>query len=324
MKEVSQKELKVVRYITGEMSVDEKAVFEIELSIDDSLHALFIAYTFVWDSYPTDELPLEKEKFKKRIAEYTRLDEKKIRKRKKRIICSITAACATVCIGLGVFLNFRNNNYYNYRSAGLGERLTVFLPDSSKVILNAGSEIKYSNDFKNAREVWLKGEAFFDVKHLITSPFLVHTGNLNVKVLGTAFNVNASKEKNSVSLQRGKVHVSLPKEHTELNLLPNEELIFNTHTKETIKRNFNPDKVLAWKDNILLLDSISFQNALQQINTFYGVTFSIADHEVGKQKITGVFKDQNLEDFISSLEFITNVKITETKPHHYLIAKSNE
>jgi len=127
-----------------------------------------------------------------------------------------------------------------------------------------------------------------------------------------------------VSLATGKVNVVLKASNDEVNLLPNEQLTYSATTHEITKQNFNPEKAMAWKENILLLDNLSLKNALPKINDFFGVQFSIIDKTLENQRITGAFKDQNIEEFISSMEFITNVKVITKKPHHYLIIASNE
>lgn len=234
------------------------------------------------------------------------------------------AAIALIVISYSYFSPLNELSYINQVTTSKGQRQSVYLPDSSLVILNASSEIKYNSDFKNKREVYVKGEAYFDVTHNKQIPFLVHTEALNITVLGTAFNVNTASDNKSVSLERGKVNVLIKKSKNSLNLLPKEELIYNIKTSDVTKRNFNVTKALAWKDNMLILDNLIFKDALYKINNFYGVRFKISDEAINQKKITGAFKEQDIDEFINAIEFIADVKIKQLSLNEYLITQSHE
>ena len=109
-----------------------------------------------------------------------------------------------------------------------GERKKIILPDSTEVHLNSGSSLVYNKDFGNKnREVWLKGEAFFEVTKDAAHPFLVNTNRMMVKVLGTVFNVKAynTKEDIETTVVEGKVEVSLKEDaEKKVILLPNEKI----------------------------------------------------------------------------------------------------
>lgn len=109
-----------------------------------------------------------------------------------------------------------------------GERKKIMLPDSTEVHLNSGSSLVYNKDFGNKnREVWLKGEAFFEVTKDAAHPFLVNTNRMMVKVLGTVFNVKAynTKEDIETTVVEGKVEVSLKEDaEKKVILLPNEKI----------------------------------------------------------------------------------------------------
>ena len=158
----------------------------------------------------------------------------------------------------------------------------------------------------------------------IDSPFIVHTNDFNVKVLGTEFNVSSTSINQTVSLAKGKVNVLLKESKDEINLIPNEELVWNSKTKLVIKRNFDINKVSAWKDNILILDDEKFEAALPKINQFYGVNFIIKDSAIANQHIKGAFKNQTIDEFITSLEFISDVSITKTIQNNIEITKYHE
>ncbi|TDD95107.1 DUF4974 domain-containing protein [Flavobacterium cellulosilyticum] len=307
------------------MSKAERSVFEIELSLDDELRAVFENYKMIWVSYPESKLPIQGNSFNQIKNQY----RKRNRSTKatsflfrKQAVFSVVFILL-ICFGF-YFTKTTSHRYFNHKIAKVGERLTVLLPDSSTVVLNSGSNVKYFSDFGNKREVWLVGEAFFKVTHNEKFPFIVHTDAYDVKVLGTEFNVNNNSINKIVSLEKGKVKVLFKESNDEINLLPSEELVWNSKTKVVTKRNFDISEISAWKDNILLLDDIKLEDALLKINQFYGVHFVINDNDIANQHIKGAFKDQKIDEFITSLEFISNVSIIKTKTNTFEIRKYHE
>ncbi|MFV5695951.1 FecR family protein [Flavobacterium sp. LB3P122] len=306
------------------MSKAERSVFEIELSLDDDLLAVFENFKTIWISYPNSELPKRTISFEEILNKYNKPEKVKSVKVsiKKKAVLSM-AFLLVFCLGF-YFIGMTQSEYTNHRIALKGQRLTFILPDSSTVILNSGSEVKYSSDFGKQRDIWLEGEAFFKVTKNINSPFIVHTNDFNVKVLGTEFNVSSTIVNQTVSLAKGKVHVLLKESKDEINLIPNEELVWNSKTKVVIKRNFDVNKVSAWKDNILILDDEKFKDALLKINQFYGVNFIIKDAVIANQHIKGAFKNLTIDEFITSLEFISDVTIIKTIQNNIEITKYHE
>ena len=320
---MTKNERKCVRYLTHELSTAARAVFEIELTLDYELKTTYENYKLVWDNYPASlkEYPGQEEIQLKSKAVLSNKNQK------RKVINSLTfslAAITLIFIAYGYFSPSNELSYTNQVTTNKGQRQTVYLPDSSLVVLNALSEIKYNSDFKNQRRVYVKGEAYFDVTHNEKIPFIVHTEDLNITVLGTAFNVSTVFDNKSVSLERGKVNVLIKASKNSLNLLPKEELIYNTKTSDVTKRNFNITKALAWKENMLILDNLIFKRALYKINNFYGVSFKITDEKINQKKITGAFKEQNIDEFINSIEFIADVKIKKVNHNEYLITQNHE
>ncbi len=315
---VNKKELKCIRYLSKEMSQEDKAVFEIELTLDRELLTIYQNYKLIWDSYPTHNSTRQPNCFDKPTS-------KKISKLINFCFNKKMAFAASILLLFSLATYYFSSGeitYTNHITTNLKDHKTIYLPDSTKVYLNGNSEIKYPNKFKTTRDVWISGEAFLDVEHNLNKPFIVHTKELDVQVLGTAFNVNTLTENKTISVERGKVKVLIKDSDHELNLRPNEELVFNSQTRDLTKRNFNLNDVLAWKDNMLILDNILIKNAITKINKFYGVTFYVEDERIANKRITGVFKDQDLKEFISSLEFIANISIQSIKNNKFQIKEN--
>lgn len=321
---INKKEKKCVRYLLNEMSKAERTVFEIELSLDGDLKSIYENYKMIWISYPVAKIDIQPTSFQSIQEKYLKTQKYKNNKVafNKPVIYSLIAL--SVCFMCFFFYQPVPLLYTQQRVAEKGQRLTFTLPDNSTVILNSGSRVKYTTDFKNHRDIWLFGEAFFKVTKNASSPFTVHTESLNVQVLGTEFSINSENVNKTISLKKGSVKVSLQESKDEIYLKPNEELVFNSNTNSIIKRRFDVEKTMAWKDNILVLDGEKFEGVKAKIERFYGVNFMLGDKDIGDLRITGIFKDQNVTEFISSIEFITNCRIIQIKPSNYLISTSND
>ena len=138
--------------------------------------------------------------------------------------------------------------------AGMGERREIVLPDSSHVWLNAGTKLIYPKQFnRSMRQVYLSGEMFADVRRDEDRPFIVSADRLEVKVLGTQFNLKSYQEdaKSEVSLVRGKVSVGIKasKMNGKLTLAPGDILRFNKTNNHIDFLNFDPDSYANWIDN---------------------------------------------------------------------------
>ena len=171
-------------------------------------------------------------------------------------------------------------------SADNGEWMTfsgkdfITLPDGTKVTMNEGSELKYHVSFgEKTREVTMTGEAFFDVYHDVAHPFIVRTGHVSVRVLGTAFNVRTTpRQEVRVTVTRGKVQVAdQDQSHTYGVLAGNQELAVNPTTHQSVRTDAEAPQSLAWTDRFLILDDVRFAEAAEIIGRHYHVKVTFID-----------------------------------------------
>ncbi|MBS1730889.1 MAG: FecR domain-containing protein [Bacteroidetes bacterium] len=190
-----------------------------------------------------------------------------------------------------------------------GELSHKILPDGSEVILNATSKLKFSSNWHSGttREVWLEGEAFF---HVAKTPqkthFVVHTGNCDIIVTGTKFNVTNIGGVTQVLLDEGSVTLQT-KDGKKINMVPGDfaEVKNNAIQKEKAEK----EKILAWKDHKLVFDNTPLEEAIKQINAQYDAHIIIADSSISQTTITGILPNDNLEILLNSLEATMNFKI---------------
>mgnify|MGYP001234266262 CR=1 FL=1 len=191
-----------------------------------------------------------------------------------------------------------------------GQKINIQLPDGSKVKLNAGSKIIVPNKFVGeTREVELIGEGFFEVHRDELHPFIVKTRGLDVKVLGTSFNVKAYEEDQdiSVAVNTGKVAVNTTGQQ-ELILYPDEMAVFNKLNQLTEKTQFNYKEVLSWKDKTLYFNQASFIEIIDQLEKWYGVEITIRKEVDSRKDFSGEYENKSLEVVLDGLSYVFDFK----------------
>ncbi len=162
-----------------------------------------------------------------------------------------------------------------------GEQRIITLPDKTEVILNSGSLLLYPHKFTGKeRQVYLLGEAFFDVKRNESHPFVVHTGRLNVKVLGTRFNLEAYPEDNDIAttLNKGKVKIYEPdKENEGIILKPDERAIYHTDKQEFTLSTVNSEDYYKWTEGELNFIQRPLSDIIKILERKYNVDFIYDD-----------------------------------------------
>jgi transmembrane sensor len=194
-----------------------------------------------------------------------------------------------------------------------GESRSLFLPDSTKVTLNANSTLRYAADFnENNRQVWLDGEAFFAVVHKKNNQnFRVHTGELNVVVLGTRFNVNTRRGTSKVVLEEGKVKLDIPDGNTtaELYMQPGELVEVSKETGHVQKKKVAADDYSSWRQNKLVLVSTSLEEIAALLEDNYGYAVQFSNDELKRLLFTGSASVDNPGELVEKLNKVFDLKI---------------
>lgn len=170
----------------------------------------------------------------------------------------------------------------------------VKLPDGSTVLLNDNSRLDYATFSENKREVMLTGEAYFDIARDRKHPFVIQTGKLKTRVLGTAFNIRAYPEENdvTVTVARGKVQVEM--ENKKLGIItPNQQISFNKRNGSTLQQKVLADSILVWKQNDLVFDNTDFEEAAVIISNRFNVTVTFSNERLKNCRFTASFLNEN-------------------------------
>ena len=253
------------------------------------------------------------------------------RYRRTKLLAMSFAALLCVLVAGWIWLSsHKKKSGWNYEknyseiSSPLGSKTKLVLPDSTIVWLNAGSKLVYNEHFGTTnRNTSLTGEAFFDVKKS-TMPFTIRANNIQIKVLGTAFNVKAYPDEKTTetSLLRGRVEVTLDKRPGEpIVLKPNEKLIVSNEEiqRKTEVQKKEPKVVIdelthlndttiietSWVHNELIFQDEAFSEVAHKIERWYGVAIEFKDEKVANEHLSGTFTTETIQDALTALQYST-------------------
>lgn len=187
-----------------------------------------------------------------------------------------------------------------------GVKSSISLADGTRVMLNAGSSLFYEeNRFKEVRDVFLEGEAFFEVAHDADRPFRVNAGGVNTTALGTSFNIMAYKnEKQLISLVTGKVSIVLPNSKNEKIILAPKEAISISPDKMLVSRTeFDEDAILAWTRKTIVFEDTKLAEAIRALENWYGVRFLFQNQPKPEMRLSGKFHNETLENVLEGLSY---------------------
>lgn len=224
-----------------------------------------------------------------------------------------------------------------------GNKSKLVLPDGTQVWLNGDSKLTYPGNFKQPyREVTLEGEAFFDVSHDTAHPFIVHTAGIDIRVLGTAFNVKSYQADATIeaTLLRGSIEVAWPSDKTapKIVLRPHEKLVVNkspepgnTTPREKDTAGLSslraipfyivpvpgnrPDSTMketSWLYNKLIFEGDTFSEVAEKMQRWYNVHITIRDEQLRHLRLKGSFEKETVREALEALQLTAPFEFTIT------------
>ena len=231
-----------------------------------------------------------------------------------------------------------------------GSKSQIVLPDGTKVSLNAGSKLTYDKTFgEKTRNVQLTGEAYFDVVHNAEKPFIIHTTAMEIKVLGTEFNVKSYPDENTTeaSLIRGSIEVTLRDKRAEKIILkPNEKLVVSNDIAEEVTQTvakpkkpvhstplislghvnyFTLDSTIletSWVNNRLVFQDESFEQVATRMARWYGVEFEFEDTSIQNLRFTGNFRNETIDEALKAMRITADFRYKIMADKHIIITKN--
>jgi ferric-dicitrate binding protein FerR (iron transport regulator) len=229
----------------------------------------------------------------------------------RKLVAVAAAAAILVAAWTGWYLMRPTAPAVQQLSSAPGGKSRVVLPDGSIVWLNCNTQLHYEkNGFgKQHRDITLTGEAFFDIAKSEGIPFIIHAGKVNIRVLGTAFNVKAYTGDSAVftTLVRGKIAVSF-REKTVV-LQPEEKLtvpvtrlapVFQQKHLEKDSSGQLPE--ISWLNNKLAFDNETFGQLAVKMNRWYGVTFYFESASLQQLRFSGIIDTESIDEALKMLQ----------------------
>ena len=203
-----------------------------------------------------------------------------------------------------------------------GKRSEITLADGTHIWLNSGSQLSYPTEFKSdSREVYLSGEAFFDVKHDNGKPFYVITRDIKIKVLGTSFNVTSYDEDKTAQtvLVKGKVSVGKNQLFAKtLDLIPGERMIYDKNNKNLTKDQVDVKLYASWLNGYLIFESLPITEVYKKLERYYNRNI-IAESGLDKITFSGKLDLKNkIEDVLENISFASSVRVSESSGTYFI------
>ncbi len=331
----------------GDATAEELAELELLMRQDGTLGFSMGIIEKVWDSrLGAVQEREETENIWGRLEE--RLHYNTDHSTRKHTILSVKnlmmAASLLLIAGCGAFFYFQFNGNYKHKafaaketenqvSTQRGSRTKIVLPDGTKVWLNASSKLIYANDFNDAptREVSLSGEAFFEVVHDADHPFVIHTSGMDIRDIGTAFDVKAYPEDETVeaTLISGAIEIISRRDPGRKILLkPNERIIIPVENKvenkrEEITRRQTPDSSdeatlysittvkkdqngllpqTSWVQNKLVFDDESFEDLAPKMEKWYNINIHFKEEAMRQIRFSGVIEKETIDQALKAMQ----------------------
>lgn len=317
------------RYHKGECTPDEK------IKLEAWYDKLAQQGTPVWDA---DEMAQVRDELKCDI--YARISNKKGGSSGFKLM--LAAASIIFICGFGwLVIKYQdqlrdkfNPVVYTETVVPAGTKIKLTLSDGSTVILNGSSRIRYPENFnRKIREVsLLEGEAYFDIKHDASRPFIVKAMGTQINVLGTAFNVRAYQflKNVQITVTRGKVSVSgmanvKYEKAGVITLLPNEQVTIGKINGKVIKKHINADDFTGWVQGKYRFDNETLGNVAGMLESYYKVRITFSRDDLKEIRFSSEFESTDkLEDLLFAICKANNLSYTINDQHIILSEKNNQ
>ncbi len=246
-------------------------------------------------------------------VEWLRLHKEMHRSVHKSVFPSLLKVAASIALIISVALIiFQLTKSDQLTLVASDKTITQQLSDGSIVTLKAGGELKYADGFADElREITLKGEAFFEVTPDKERPFVVHTQTIDVRVIGTSFNVKAD-EANFADVIVVDGLVSVKFQDQEVKLTPGERAVADLTSEKLSKQGNENPNFLSWKTMKFSFDDTSLQQVVKDLNNAFQSTVQVEDNLLNCP-VTVSFESQSLESILRVLQATLNLSIKEEK-----------
>jgi ferric-dicitrate binding protein FerR (iron transport regulator) len=321
----------IISKLRGNLSEEDAISFNEWLKLADN-YQLFEQLQLVWDNiqhkvsnYEPDMEYYWKElsaRMEKNTSDFPATKSKYLRL--KPFFKYVAAASVLLIVSLSSLYYFgylrTDNSIISQSYTSLNGKSKVILPDSSVVWLHSNTTLTYSySNESNLREVALKGEAYFNVKHNTDKPFLVKADEVVVKVHGTQFNVNAYNESGSVLVSLSEGSVELKTSIKNVFLKPGEEGKFNKTNKQLAVNKGDVEFAQSWTSDQLQFEKKNLREVCKYLSKWYSVNINIDPSIADNQAYSFTLRDESLEEIARLLSRVNGINYHFTDKNELIL-----
>lgn len=283
------------KYVSQTLSDDEKnEFFELisDAGADEDLRKLIDQ---IWNSLPEEDvhIKLSPNVYKNIVRQSQQVSDVRTRKFRFLQMAAAIGFIAVTSLGIYLYSSSADDQIQINKEFSETHRRDSFvrLPDGSTVVLNENSSLTYPDSFDGStREVVLEGEGFFDIKHDTSKPFIVRSGTVVTRVLGTAFNIKAfpGGEDVVVTVTRGKVEVSADKKVLGV-ITQDQQITVNKKTNVADQHVVNSEETIAWIERDIFFDDVTMEQAIQELENRFDVQIKFLNDQIKECRFTATF-----------------------------------
>ncbi|SFF13096.1 FecR family protein [Sunxiuqinia elliptica] len=312
-------EFLITRKLSGEAKPEEQAQLEAWICFSEQNRKNFEQIRRIWKN---SKRPISSQDVQRALSNVKTTIQKEERHiPKKRLLQRWMQAAAVIAMPLLLALGWYLGNksihsveLYSELIAPEGQVAESILADGTHVWLNAGSSLRYDPSFQgNQRNVELIGEGYFKVSKNPEKPFVLKTSKLQVKVLGTSFNVRAYPDENHTEavLEEGAIEMRLidyPNQ-APVKIKPGESAVYNSEKRNIQIQETDTYLHTAWRDRKFVFKDADLKTIIYHLERFYKVRFHLKNEAMGETHFRGTFEyDQNILDALEAIEQTTSIR----------------
>ncbi len=319
----------ISRYLGGDASDQEASRLRRWLSEDRKNQIEFDDIAALWEKSQSLQFPERINTHKALTTVHTKGKIKRIKTYRLSLMQQIAAILVISILLTGLYHYFSagdrgamyETDYYQEVSAAYGTRTNVDLPDGTTVILNSGSSLRFSSLFSkdDTRRVELRGEGYFEVAKDTERPFIVNAGRIDIKVLGTQFNVNAYGVEPDIDIVLVEGEVAIGEANSKFSdnimmLEPNQLARFNTAESKIYKEtSVTLEKHIGWVEGRLIFEDDPIRTVVSRLEKWYGVDVKLDGENLLNYRFTGTFVNESLEGVLDAFS-LTSPLTYDIKP----------
>ena len=294
---------KINRYLRGESSPEERIQVMKMIDEDPSFRKEFLAMRKIYDALLlSDDVREAKGRFRRNRAV-----------RILRFVASMAAA-ASIAVGVTYFI-MSDKEVENIVLQGFeapeGHRTEAVLSDGTMICLNSGSKLEILSSGDGERRVRLIGEAYLDVAHNEDRPFILETSEMEVKVLGTSFDVSTYGNIHSVVLVEGSVEVSNTGSPEKTVIEPDQMYVFDSNTGHSGVKQVDASSMVTWKDGYLNLQNMTAEDLFSRLEHYYGIRIICSDAHKNTLTMSGkLILESRIDTVMDNLVTLLDMKYT--------------